>query len=180
MRKSVLFASALALASLSTSALATEGSNWFVRGEAGNSELDVDGSEGSDNAFSARVGYFFNPNFAVEGFYTNYGEDSDAGVSAKVSGFGAGVVGKKNFGANDHTGFFLSGRAGVARVTTEASVAGVGSAEDDSVNAYFGVGTGYDFAPNIGLSLNYDFTKAEAFDVDVDAETLTLGFEFRF
>ncbi|HEY5971721.1 MAG TPA: porin family protein [Pseudoxanthomonas sp.] len=180
MKKSVLLASALVLAGLSSSATAAEGSNWFVRGEAGNSDIEVDGAEGSDNAFSARAGYFFTPNFAVEGFYTNYGEDSGDGVSAKLSGFGAGVVGKKNFSANDHTGFFISGRAGVARITTDVSVAGLGSAEDDSVNAYFGVGAGYDFAQNIGLSLNYDFNKAEAFDVDVDAETLTLGFEYRF
>ena len=180
MKKSVLLASMLVLGGLSSSVMAAEGSTWFVRGEAGNSNIEVDGADGSDNAFSARAGYFFTPNFAVEGFYTNYGEDSDAGVSAKLTGFGAGVVGKKNFGPNDHAGFFISGRAGLARMTVEGSVAGLGSVEDDSVKGYVGVGVGYDFTPNIGLGLNYDYNKAEAFDVGIEAETLTLGIEFRF
>ena len=180
MKKSVLLASLLALGGLSSSAAAAEGGNWFVRGEAGESDIEVDGAEGEDNVFSARVGYFFTPNFAVEGFYTNYGEDDEDGASAKLSGFGAGVVAKKNFGTNDHTGFFISARAGVARITTEAGVSGLGNAEDDSVEGYAGIGAGYDFAQNLGLSLNYDVSNAEAFDIDVKAETLTLGLEYRF
>ncbi len=181
MKKSVLLASMLLLlGGLSSSALAAEGNAWFVRGEAGESDIEVDGAEGEDNVFSARVGYFFAPNFAVEGFYTNYGEDAEDGVSAKLSGFGAGVVAKKNFGASDHTGFFISGRAGVARITTEGRVAGLGSAEDDSVEGYAGIGAGYDFAQNLGLGLNYDVSNAEAFDIDVEAKTLTLGLEYRF
>lgn len=181
MKKSVLLASALALASLSSSAVAADGAGtWFVRGEAGRTEMDIEGLDASDDAYGARAGYFFNPNFAVEGFYTNYADDSEDGVSAKLSGFGVGVIGKKNFGPNVHTGFFINGRVGVARVETKLAVVEVGSVKESATKGYVGVGTGYDFSPNLGLSLNYDYTKTDTFGLDIKLETLTLGLEYRF
>ena len=181
MKKSVFLASALALASLSSTAVAGEdGGNWFVRGEAGRTSLDIQGLDARDDAYSVRTGYFFNPNFAVEGFYSNYGDDSEDGVSVKLHGFGVGVVGKKNFGPNSHTGFFLSGRAGVARFETKLAVEDVGSVKESSNKGYLGVGTGYDFSPNLGLGLNYDYTKSDSFGANIKIKTLTLGLEYRF
>lgn len=180
MKKSLLLASALALASLSATATAGENSAWFVRGEAGRSDISFDGIDAREDAFSIRAGHFFTPNLALEGFYTNYGEESDQGARVKISGFGLGVVGKKNFGPNVHQGFFISGRVGVSRTELDLRVSGVGSASDSSTNGYIGVGTGYDFNPNLGLSLNYDYTKADAFGLDVKPKTLTLGLEYRF
>ena len=178
MNKSVLLASALVLSGLSSSAFAAEG--WFVRGEAGNTNIEIDDADGDDDTYGVRGGYFFTPNVAVEGFYTNYGDDSGDGVSAKLSGFGAGVVGKKNFGPDAHTGFFISGRAGVVQIETKVRVDGVGSAKDDSTKGYVGVGVGYDFTNNFGLSLNYDYAQADVFDVDAKLKTATFGIEYRF
>ena len=45
---------------------------------------------------------------------------------------------------------------------------------------YVGVGVGYDFDHNNGLSLNYDYNKGDLFNADVTAQTLTLGYEYRF
>lgn len=179
MKKILALSTALVLAGLSTSAFAVEAGQGYVRVEAGNSDIEIEGASADETAFNVRGGYYFTPNFALEGFYANYGEDSGDGISAKLDGFGVGVVGKKNFGP-DNTGFFINGRAGIARITTELSVAGVGSADDSSNKAYFGIGAGYDFNRNFGLSLNYDINKAEAFDVSIDANTLTAGLEFRF
>jgi outer membrane protein W len=176
--KSVLLASALVLAGLSSSAVAAEG--WFVRGEAGTTTLEIDGAEGDDDTFGVRGGYFFTPNVAVEGFYTNYGDDSGDGVSIKASGYGVGVVGKKNFGPNEHTGFFISGRVGAVHIETKLGVDGVGNAKDSSTEGYVGVGAGYDFTRNFGLSLNYDYAKTDIFDVDAKLKTATLGIEYRF
>lgn len=170
---------ALALGGFSNAALAAEGAGMFVRGEAGNSDIEVDGAEGSDTAFSLRGGYYFNSNVAIEAFYSNLGEDSDDGVSVEIDGFGIGVTGKRNF-IDPHHGFYISGRAGMIRTTTDVSVGGVGSADDSSNKPYFGVGVGYDFSPTFGMGLNYDFIKATPFDVDVDVRTLTLGVEARF
>lgn len=184
MNKLLVLAGALTLAGLSTSAMAQGG---FVRVEAGRSHttVDVDGfGSGSDNdtAWSLRGGYYFNDNVAVEGFYTRaydksgdfYGYDA----SAKATAFGVGVVGKKNYGA-DNLGFFIDGRAGLARGKAELSIDGE-SGSDSSTKLYYGVGAGYDFTKNFGLSLNIDRLHGAGEGVDVKSNVVTLGAEFRF
>ncbi|MGN6512555.1 MAG: porin family protein [Lysobacteraceae bacterium] len=176
MRKILFLTGALALASISTAALA-EGP--FVRVEGGHTQFHANGGSDGDDAWSLRGGYAFNPNFAVEGFYSQLYDETDNGASAKVDGFGVGVVGKKNFGPED-TGFFVDGRVGVARNKAKLGVAGLGSDSDSSTRPYYGVGAGYDFNRNFGLSLNYDWNKVSAFDLDGKAKTLTVGAEYRF
>ena len=185
MNKFVVLVGALALAGLSTSAMASGG---FVRVEAGRSHNSVDVDEigrGSDNdtGYSVRGGYYFNDNIAVEGFYSKfYDETLDAGelgdANLQLSAIGLGVVGKKNFGT-DGTGFFIMGRTGIARGKVKVAVAGE-RGSDTSTKPYFGVGAGYDFSRNVGLSLNYDHHKGAGEGVDITAKTLTLGFEYRF
>ncbi|KAF1713461.1 hypothetical protein CSC75_20305 [Pseudoxanthomonas wuyuanensis] len=82
------------------------------------------------------------------------------------------------FGA-DNTGFFIAGRAGAQSVNTRLSADGV-SLRDRSTKPYVGVGVGYDFDHNNGLSLNYDYNTGDLFNADVTAQTLTLGYEYRF
>lgn len=177
MRKMIFFAGALALASLSTAAMA-EGP--FVRVEGGHSQLHANGGSDGDTAWSLRGGYAFNPNFALEGFYSKlYDATDSSGTSAKVDGIGVGVVGKKNFGP-DNTGFFIDGRAGVARNKVKVGVPGLGSESDTATKPYYGVGAGYDFNRNFGLSLNYDRNKANAFGLDGKVNTVTMGAEYRF
>lgn len=185
MNKLLVLAGALALAGLSTSAMAQGG---FVRVEAGRSHttVDVDGlgsDSDNDTAWSLRGGYYFNDNVAVEGFYTRaYDKTFSDGVDtvgAKADAFGLGVVGKKNFGA-DGNGFFIDGRAGVTRGKVEGSIDGFGSDSATSTKAYFGAGVGYDFSRNFGLSLNYDHHKGSGDGISITANTLTLGAEYRF
>lgn len=181
MKKLALLA-ALAAASLSTTAFAAEGNGGFIRAEVGRSDIDL--IDDRDTAFSIRGGYFFNSNVAIEGFYANqYRVDTYYGDEAQLYTLGVGVVGKKNFGG-DHKGFFISGRGGLA-YTDIAYVDNDGDVEiddenDNSANIYLGVGVGYDFNERFGLSLNYDYQKAEINDVDFDIRTLTIGGEFRF
>lgn len=190
MKKTLILASALALAGLSTVASAADaGGQWFVRGEAGRSHVNADVSgvgsnSDNDSAFSLRSGYYFNPNFAVEGFYSNlydknftFATPNDG--NTKLSAIGLGVVGKKNFGA-DGNGFFVDGRAGVARGKVETSIAGLGKDSSTSTKPYVGVGAGFDFSRNFGVSLNYDHNKGSGQNVDVTANTLTAGAEYRF
>ncbi|WP_460731389.1 porin family protein [Lysobacter tyrosinilyticus] len=174
MKKTLILSVALALAGLSTSALAAEGQG-FVRGTIGQTNVDVDGGGSDDDtSFSVGGGYYFNANFAVEGAYSDlYNKDG-----GKLSSFGAGVVGKKNFGANN-SGFFIDGRLGVERVKGEASD-GVTSVDDTSTKAYYGVGAGYDFSEAFGLSLNYTFHKADLEGLSLDADTISVAGEYRF
>lgn len=184
MNKIFVLAGALALAGLSTSAMAQGG---FVRVEGGRSHttVDVDGpgnASDNDTAWSLRGGYYFTPNIAVEGFYTNaYDKTFSDGIDTvglKATAIGLGVVGKKNFGA-DNTGFFIDGRAGVTRGKLKGTINGQ-SDSDTSTKVYFGVGTGYDFNKNFGLSLNWDRLRGAGQGVDVKSNVLTLGAEYRF
>lgn len=186
MKQKITLAVGLALALLSAPALAD--GQGFVRFEAGRSDLDfrVDDGNGSDEdtSFGVRGGYWFNPNVAVEGFYSRYYSqsynDGFDTYSLKLHGVGAGVVGKKNFGG-DHQGFFITGRAGIARgVATVDFDGSVEEAEAGDVKPYFGVGAGYDFSPTFGIGLNYDQVKSGGDGIDVTAKTLALGVELRF
>ena len=190
MKKEMMLLTGLALAFAATPAMATGG---FVRGEIGKSNVNVDVSDlgddsDDDTSYSIRGGWFFNNNFAVEGFYSNFYDKSEAfddgsggtvDVDAKLSGFGVGVVGKTDIG-HDQTGFYVMGRAGIMHGTLDVSATGLGSESESSNKPYFGVGVGYDFSPKWGMSLNWDQYKGSGDDVDVTARTLSLGVEARF
>lgn len=193
MKKLLMVSCALALAGACTTALAHEGSAGFIRGEIGRSDIsvdfsgDFDGIEGEEDGTSAIFsgGYWFNSNFAIEGHLgTLYTEEIEDDVDFDLVSLGLGLAVKKNFGA-DNNGFFIAGRAGIARMVAQVrtDTFDVDDSED-STKPYFGVGIGYDFSQRFGLSLNFDRRQGD-FDVDginfdVDVDTLTLGGEFRF
>ena len=177
MKKTLILSCALALAGLSNVAMAATSSDGtvFVRAELGHTAIDVDMiGDDSDTTTVLRGGYYFTPNFAVEAFAGNVFDGNVFGYDAEFNGYGIGGIAKKNFGA-DNTGFFIDGRAGVMRAHAE-----LGGAKDDTTEPYIGVGAGYDFSKNFGLSVNYDVIQSEFDGLDVDVETLTLGAEYRF
>jgi hypothetical protein len=187
MKKHLILSSALALAVLAPTAMAADGSGGFIRGEIGRSdvELEVDGFSESDKDTSATFGggYWFTPNFAVEGHLgTLYTKDIGNDTDVDLVTFGVGLAAKKNFGAAAHTGFFIGARAGVARLTAQVREDTFDVVDDEhATKPYFGVSAGYDFNPRFGLSLNWDRRQADfdgGFDVDVD--TIAVGGEFRF
>ena len=186
MKKHLLLAAGLGLAMLSTSAFAQ--GHGFVRGELGRSNVDisVDGVgsvDDNDTAWGVRGGYWFNANIGVEGFYTRYyGQTINDGTDSydvALHGVGLGLVAKKNFGG-EHQGFFIGGRAGIARGVATVDYDGDVEADASSAKPYFGVNAGYDFNEKFGMSLNYDRLKASEDGTSVTAKTLTLGFEARF
>lgn len=190
MKNTLTLTCALALATLSGTAFAQDAAGGFIRGEIGRSdiELDVDGfgsdSEEDDTSAVFGGGYWFNEYVAVEGhigslYNTEVADDLDLDLIT----LGVGVALKKNFGG-PHTGFFVGGRVGMARLTAQ-----VREDDDDfdvvddesSTKPYFGVSTGYDFSERFGISLNWDRRQAD-FDggVDIDVDTIAVGGEFRF
>ena len=182
MKKILILSCALALAGLSTSAMAAQGQA-FVRAEVGDTDVDfnIDGlAKGSDNdtSYSVRGGYYFTDNLAVEGSYNSLYDNSNNGASAKVQSIGVGAVAKKNFGANN-TGFFIAGRVGIEYVKGELSDSN-NSFEDNSTKPYFGVGAGYDVNESFGLSVNYSFNKGNFEVLSFDAETVSVAGEYRF
>ena len=181
MKKSVLLASALVLAGLSASAMAAEGSHGFIRGEVGYSDVSTDIGDNDSASAILSGGYWFNPNFAFEGHVgTLYTEELNSDTDLDLISLGVGVAVKKNFGP-DNTGFFIGGRAGVARMTAQVRVDTFDVEEDThSTKPYFGVNAGYDFSERFSLSLNYDRRQADFDGVDVDVDTTTVGGEWRF
>lgn len=193
MDKLAMLAGALALGGACAPALAFD-SGGFVRAEAGNTDIEVqvDGlsSQDDDTSVNLRGGYYFNPFIAVEGFYGRYAKQSNPLADSTLDGFGAGVVGKYNFGPN-YDGFYVSGRAGIARVSIDVEGKSFGEVssidwDDDATTAYLGLGVGYDFNGNFGLGLNYDHAEPSFTlpgggpDVGYTLKTVSLSVEYRF
>jgi hypothetical protein len=182
MKKYVTLAAAIALATLSTDAMAGHA---FVRAELGSSdtEVSVDGYRASESDTSGMIGggYWFTPNIGVEGHVGSlYNKDLGWDEELDLVSIGVGLVAKKNFGA-DNTGFFIGARAGIARMTAQVREDTFDVIDDESsTKPYYGVNIGYDFNRRWGLSLNYDRRQADFNGVDVDVDTIAVGGEFRF
>ncbi|MBD7988686.1 outer membrane beta-barrel protein [Luteimonas sp. Sa2BVA3] len=184
MNKMLILAAALA-ACASTPALAADGRGGYIRAEIGQSDIDLDyagvSASEDDTSFVFSGGYWFNRNFALEGhvgtLYTEYlGDDLDLDLVS----FGVGVAAKHSFGS-DGTGFFIGGRAGIARITAQLREDDWDVIDDEhSTKPYFGASVGYDFNPRFGLSLNWDRRQADFDGVDLDIDTLGIGGELRF
>ncbi len=183
MKKTLILAgTTLAAVLCSHSALAGQG---FLRAGIGNSETEIDyaGLRDDDSDVSATFGggYWFTPNFAVEGHIgTLYNSDLGNDQELDLVTMGLGVAGRTHFGP-DNTGFFIDGRVGVARLTAQVREDTFDVVDDvSSTKPYYGVGVGYDFNRNWGISLNYDRRQGEFDGVDVDVDTVSIGGEWRF
>ena len=188
MKHAVSLACALALGALSAPALAAEaqGHQGFVRAEIGNTDVDTTISGGGptisedDTTAGFGGGYWFNANFGVEGnYHLLYNRELRGDYALDIFSLAAGVVAKQNFGA-DGNGFFIGGRAGLAR--TVVQIRDDFDVEDDeaSTKPYYGINAGYDINRHFGLSLNYTRYQADFDDVDIDADVWTIGGEYRF
>lgn len=182
MKKPLILSAALLLAALAPTAFAADGSAGYIRAEVGQSDIDVDcvcSEEDTSAMFGA--GYWFNRNFAIEGHVgTLYTEDLGNDVDVDLVSLGAGVAVKKNFGPA-HTGFFIGGRVGIARLTLQVREDTFDVVDDEhDTKPYFGASVGYDFNPRFGLSLHWDRRQAESGDFEADIDTIALGGEFRF
>jgi outer membrane immunogenic protein len=110
-------------------------------------------------AATGRLGYRFNPNFAVEG-EASTGVDDDEGVDLNHN---AGVYAR---GILPVTGNFdVHGRVGYT--TSEFDTPG-GDVEDDGLA--YGAGAEYRFTPNLGIRA--DWTRLEGEDEEADAISL--------
>lgn len=185
MKKTLILSIALALSGVSFAAAAHDGAHGFIRANIGqsDSEFDVDGlGEGSENDTSATFGggYWFNSNFAIEGHIgTLYNKQLTDDLDFDVVTWGLGVAAKKNFGP-DNTGFFIGGRAGIARMTAQVRN-DLDIEEDESSNKpYYGASVGYDFNENWGLSLNWDQYRGDFDGFDIDSQVVSVGGEYRF
>lgn len=177
MRKFAAIATALALGTVSSVAMADDG-NFFVNANAGASSYNTSnpfsGMEGNSfsktgKAGALRVGYRWNSvvDYGVEvgyGFLGNTtarlaGDRASARLQDQTRGWLLG--GNLNYNINEH--WYVDGRAGWfrARSLYEARflpdpLSASGRAAVTRTGEYFGIGGGYNFNKNFSLGLAYD------------------------
>lgn len=196
---------ALGLTALAGFAPASYAAGAFARIEAGTADSEFDSdrigivdSGDSDRSFAARGGYYFNPHFAAEVFYSDFYNAQIGGPSnfvvlstgAKLRAYGAGIVGKWRFG--EERGFYVLGRAGMASVESETAITFNPCAnligcpqtqveKERSTEPYYGVAVGYDVDERFGLDLHYGALDADFGNgLSTETRTLGLGVEYRF
>jgi OmpA-OmpF porin, OOP family len=137
----------------------------------------------SGNAFKLLGGYKFNPNFAVEAGYMNFGKSraADPGVSLDltVDGFGIGGAFHQDFATN----WNFVARLGLAQMKTKANATLGGSSGSDSesnAQLYGGLGIGYKLTKQLSVGASWDFSKAEIAGEKGNVNAYSLGLTFDF
>jgi OOP family OmpA-OmpF porin len=168
----------------------------YVQLGAGQARIDEArlGIDDNDTAYQGLIGYRFNRYLGVEAGYVTLGKQEDtvriggttAGLSAEAKGFTLGVSGKYAFGESN-TGFFILGRAGAMRSTFEGTF-NAGSVsipvatrfdDEDKWTPYYGLGAGYDFDQNMGVSVTY-INHRVGDRLKSDVGLAMASFEYRF
>ncbi len=178
----------IVLASLLATAFGAASAQGYIGGSAGLTSFDVDCDgttrcDTSDAGLKLYAGYKFNPAFALELGYLDFGK-------VQADGYLAGYVGGFYFSSPtfmstqiDVSGVTVSAalrgaftpalngvlRLGIASITTESSaklLGSSGSASETNAAPYLGLGLEYAFTKNLKGTVSADFSRFE-----VDGET---------
>jgi OOP family OmpA-OmpF porin len=142
---------------------------WYIGGDFGQTDLeDID----EDTSWKILGGYQINRTFAVELGYANLFDKRISGIGVEVTAWD--LVGVASLPLGDK--FSVFGKLGFAMWEAEAtSVPGFGSVSDDGTDLTFGVGLQYDVSRNLGIRGQW-----QRYDVDADADLLSIGLIYRF
>jgi hypothetical protein len=111
----------------------------------------------------------------VEANYIDLGSMEDSGVELDTSALTVSALLLKEFAVID-----IFARLGMANWNADASVAGLGSVDDDGWEPLFGVGIGAHFG-SLGVRAEYEQFSADLFDeLDSDISTISLSFTYTF
>lgn len=195
--KQKILALSLALAALGVAgtvqAQDTNGAGAFVGAKVGSVHWKTADASTNRVAYGATGGYRWsldaNQSLGPEIGYTNFGKLRQTGPLGSASlGMEAATLGanyRYTFGQGAAPGpYFVQGRAGYLRwhATDKARLAGVSSTSHDNGNGWYaGAAVGRDFTPNFGVTLGYDFHRANM-DGNRHANfgVASVGAEYRF
>lgn len=161
-----------------------------------NDTLDLLGDFGastddSDTAYKLFVGYRFNPNFAVEASYLDFGDFTASGIlngepanaKASADGFGFALVGRLPI----QGGFSIHGKLGMVAWDGEVSASftdGNGdrwnlSASEDGTDPFYGIGVEYE-VERILLRAEYERYDISESGEDFEIDLLSASIGYRF
>lgn len=200
MRRLVTFALIAAFSSapaLAQTALKTSFEGTYLGAGIGQSKLHDDSFDqlekfgysvdNNDTAYQLFMGYQFNPYFAVEGSYIDFGDFSASYSDAylkpnnelSTDGFGAAMLGRLPI----QGGFSIHGKLGMVAWDAESKGGysydkslSADSNSDDGTDPFYGLGAEY-ASNNItirGEYVRYDINS----DVDIDMLSASLGYRF--
>ncbi|CAM3601468.1 porin family protein [Halomonas lysinitropha] len=161
-----------------------------------NDTLDLLGDLGastddSDTAYKLFAGYQFNPNFAVEASYLDFGDYEANGIvngdpadaNLNVEGFGFALVGKLPI----QNGFSVHGKLGMvawdgeisANFTDNANDRWNISASEDGTDPFYGIGAEYEINQLMMRAEyeRYDISESGE-DFEIDLFSASLGYRF--
>jgi len=148
-----------------------------VYGSVGYSQVEAEGVD--LGAVTGRVGYKFNPNFAVEGEASFGVADDDVAIGATTANveleYDAAVYAVGILPVTPN--FELFGRAGYGTTEIEASAAGL-SASDSGESFNYGVGANYFIDGTNGFRA--DWTRRDFRDDGGEADVWSLGYVRKF
>jgi len=193
MNKGILSCAVAATIALAASAQAEDLTGWFVNGGAGhaNYSASVDNfSLGTAGGTAAILNVGYRTQFiGFEAGYTDLGSVSSSdqlGDSYKLSGNGLTFGINGHFNPTEH--WYISSRVGGLRWRLNASVTTPtvsGSASENGLGWYAGVGTGYDFNRHwsVGVAYNY-YAISKSYpgygNFDIGSNLFTADAEYRF
>ena len=169
--KKFVFAAAAALC-LATPALAADDGGAYVGAGIGSMGVDVGGFSGDDMGYKVFGGWMFNPYIGGELEYIDGGTAEDRGVEIDVSGFNASLRGAYPVSEQ----FSVFAKVGMLFWDADVSSSGV-SGSDDGEDFSWGVGLGFDFADNFGVTLEYQGFEIE--DTDT-VDLISAGLVWKF
>jgi len=198
MKRSTVAAIALAGSSVSVSPLVMAqamkmggpDAGWYAGGSIGESKTDcntngVAGASRDDKDTGFRVfgGYNFNQHFAAEFGYADLGKvtASAGGASAEVKNTAWDVMAVGIIPLAEK--FSLYGKLGWYFADSKLSGDLLGSASQNSNNATYGIGAGYDFNRNLGLRAEwqrYGNVGGDNVGGKSDADVYSIGVVYRF
>lgn len=171
----------LAAALLPMSALAAE-PGFYVGGKIGAASVDGDFIDDDDTSYGAYAGWQFNPYFAVEGVYTNFGDVSVDLTPPEIDnrGLEPDSIGVRALGTFP-VGEQFDLLAGIGYHSFDLNPSGgeglldaVG--DDSSTDLFYGVGVQFNFGTNWGVRAMYDRFEFEG----TDADEISLGVQYTF
>jgi OOP family OmpA-OmpF porin len=177
----ILVAAQLPLAGLAMAQDRDAATGFYAGGGLTQSRFDtdnfsVDDIDDEDNSWKVIAGFRFNPNFAVEANYVDFGKATSPSLAiggpfaAEADAFALYAVGLWPIGSLD-----LFAKLGAAQIDAKGSVAAV-LFKDDATELAYGAGLQYRWG-NLAARAEYEIYNT---DIVGDLDLITLGLTYTF